>query len=87
MQEAAKVAGLRDRAKLALKNAEIRKRKAALNTRVEELDPLAKKGKVNKDTFTRRRAQVQHHAPHLCKTPNLLGAKHLRAWKYVIVCR
>ena len=67
MQEAAKVAGLRDRAKLALKNAEIRKRKAALNTRVEELDPLAKKGKVNKDTFTQRRAQVHHHAPHLCK--------------------
>lgn len=58
VQEAAEVAHIRERAKVALKNADIRKRKAKLHERIAGLDALAKKGKVTKALLQQRREQV-----------------------------
>lgn len=65
LQEAAQVANIRERAKIALKNADIRKRKARLHERIAGLDALAKKGKVSKAMLEQRREQAcsAHKAP------------------------
>lgn len=60
MQEAGKVPALKDRALVAQKNADIRKRKQALLVDVERLKPLAKKGKgVTKEMVARRQDRVR----------------------------
>ena len=61
---------MRDRAKIALKNAEIRKRKAILNSRILELEPLAKKGKVNKETVATRRLRTEELQDRVTAIPD-----------------
>jgi hypothetical protein len=58
VQDAELVPQIRDRAKIALKNAEIRKRKASLITRITDLETIIKKGKVNKEAIALRRERM-----------------------------
>lgn len=59
MQEAGKVPTLKDRALVAQKNADIRKRKQGLLSEIEKLRPLVKKGKaVTKEIVAQRQDRV-----------------------------
>lgn len=70
MQDASQVPSIRDRAKIALKNAEIRKRKGILNARIQELEPLIKKGKVSKDMVASRRLRVEELQDRITAIPD-----------------
>lgn len=59
VQDAALISQIKDRSKIALQNADVRKRKAALNTRILGLDNLIKKGKTTKAIITERRHNVR----------------------------
>jgi hypothetical protein len=63
MQEAAAVPALKDRALVAQKNADIRKRKQALLADIEQLKVIAKKGKISKEVMVSRQERVLFLVP------------------------
>lgn len=59
MQEATSVPQLKDRALVAQKNADIRKRKQALLAEVPQLKTIVKKGKVTQEMVVARQERVR----------------------------
>jgi hypothetical protein len=76
LQDAAQVPQMRDRAKIALKNADIRKRKGQLNSRMQELEPLIKKGKISQQLVKLRRQQVWLHCSCLLVVCGVCCCRH-----------
>ena len=79
-QDAALISQLRDRSKIALQNADVRKRKATLNTRILGLDNLIKKGKTTKAIVAERHQRVRVAPFWSCMhTLELWGQRHYNA--------